>query len=128
MISDIRGQPLGDLLIFYLFSRNEKSGYSICPPCYLFFYVWVTFTVPYHIGHFLPKHSNYGFLLDKIVYEDCFDEKKIGMIIAIIIGVVLVLENIFLVVCWCYMKRRPSKNNSKTTVEFQNKNFGNVKT
>ena len=64
----------------------------------------------------------------KIVYDDCFDEKKIGMIIAIIIGVVLVLENIFLVVCWCYMKSRSSKTKGKTSVEFKNKNFDNINT
>ena len=77
---------------------------------------------------FSPKHSNCGFFLDKIVYDDCFDEKKIGMIIAIIIGVVLVLENIFLVVCWCYMKSRSSKTKGKTSVEFKNKDFDNINT
>ena len=82
----------------------------------------------YQIGQFLFKHSSYGFFLDKVIYEDCFDEKKIGMILAIITGAVLVLENVFLVVRWCYMKSRSSKTKDTTRVEFENKNLGEIKT
>ena len=48
------------------------------------------------------------------------------MIIAIIIGAVLVLENIILVVRWCY-KSRSSKTKDTTRVEFENKKFGEIK-
>ena len=50
------------------------------------------------------------------------------MILAIITGAVLVLENVFLVVRWCYMKSRSSKTKDTTRVEFENKNLGEIKT